>query len=168
MKGKVYAVRRDGELVVVEILNKSPYKFSNASGPGSWSEVTGFSAVSEHYRVQFGSVQGTVRCTGCHSYLNLAAQWASEHLGTQAPSALSYDDEFKGHFNVVPRGIESRDEFNFECYAGEPCIHHVRPHYHRMTGLLMDPQPNPWPYLPAQYQKWYLENFGEFDPRDWN
>ena len=166
----VYALRKTGQIDLLEVIPgqaHGSYLFKNSDGrEGTWSGLTGLSTTSQ-YRNQFWSVQGTVRCTGCHTNLNLASEWAAETLGTWRPRARSYGLEFKGKFNHPPAAILSQPEFDFACYGGEPCFAHINTHYYPekvgglYTGKPIAPQPQPWPLLPIAYQKYIVDRYGE-------
>ena len=171
MKNMVYALRINGQIDLLEVVAGTAYgsyKFRASDGnEGTWKKLTGRDATSKFYVSQFGSVQGTVRCSGCHASLNLASAWAAAMLGTWAPNADCYGFEFEGKFNKPPAAAPTQREFDFECYAGEPCFAHMRTHYYPerngepYTKIPIEPQPRPWRYLQASYREYIVDRYSE-------
>ena len=177
MENMVYAERLNGPLDILKALSGSAYgsyRFrDNVGDEGTWRQCTRRDATGRYYHSQYGSVQATVRCTGCHSNLNLASEWVAEVKETWKPEALAYGFEFEGKFNEIPTGVQDQPEFDYECYGGEPCFAHMRTHYHpeRDGGdylkdsygrpLPLDPQPQPWKLLPLKYRLYIVKHYGE-------
>ena len=147
-------------LKVLPTTNTRFYFQDKHGDEGSFLELLGMPAKQTYFRSQFDSVQGTVRCTGCHSYVNLAAEFGSKERGIPWPSATAYSDEFKDHFKSRPKLAATSPMnkfFDNECYAGAPCIENMRVHYVRGTHPLkpMRPSPNPLLYVDPEYRRWY-------------